>query len=320
MSPLPAEVAPEEWDSQLEALGYTDGYLLRHYVASSCVLYGGRPVFLRHEDTVFPLVLRDFGDRHDATSAYGYGGPVGGPDFYPAYDAWCRERGVLTTFVRFHPLFANQRYAPPAMHVEPRDDTIAWRLDRDLLGEMHQKHRNAVRKGQSSELEVRIETAPADLTEFASVYEQTMRRVDADDFYVFPAEYWPELARLGGRLARVDARIGTELAASALLLASPPWLHYHLSATTELGRETAAATLLIYEAALWARERGYTHFHLGGGAGGREDSLFRFKLRFSPEDRREAMVGKLVHDADAYRRLAGPAADDLSGFFPAYRS
>ena len=52
-------------------------------------------------------------------------------------------------------------------------------------------------------------------------------------------------------------------------------------------------------------------------SGGREDSLWEYKHRFSPDGRREAWIGKLVHDDDAYAALGG--SRDRSGFFPAYR-
>ena len=98
------------------------------------------------------------------------------------------------------------------------------------------------------------------------------------------------------------------------------WLHYHLGATADSARDLGASNLLLYEAALWGQEQGLEEFHLGGGAGAKEDSLFAFKQRFSPGGRREFWIGKLVHDEDAYHRLSGDAQIDLSGYFPAYRT
>ena len=40
--------------------------------------------------------------------------------------------------------------------------------------------------------------------------------------------------------------------------------------------------------------------------------------RFDPGGQCPMAIGKVVHDADAYRALGGDA-DDLSGLFPAYR-
>jgi hypothetical protein len=64
--------------------------------------------------------------------------------------------------------------------------------------------------------------------------------------------------------------------------------------------------------------------HLGGGRGGAEDSLFRFKAGFS--DRRHAFATwRWVVRPEAYERLcaarrAAGGPEPPAGFFPAYRA
>ncbi len=309
------EVEPAGWDDLLEELGLGDAYFRRAYVESSCVLEPGRPLLLEHEGTVFAAIERE--EPLDLVTPYGYGGPIGGDAaaFWPAYEAWCGERGVVSTFIRFHPLYENHRRAP--IRVESLAPTVGWRLGaEDLLAGIHWKHRNNVRKAEAAGVAVRAEEG---LGDFVPLYEKTMRRAGASPFYFFAGAYWQALERLGDGLVRFDALVGDELVASALCLASPPWLHYHLGGTAEAGRATGATTFLLLEAARWARERGYERFHLGGGIGGQQDSLHHFKSRFDPEGLLELAIGKAVHDEDAYRELAGPGAG-LDGFFPAYRA
>jgi hypothetical protein len=269
-------------------------------------------VLLEHEGAAFALIRRS--DPVDAITPYGYGGPAGADarEFWRAYDAWCSEQGVVTTFVRFHPLYANARDAP--IHVEALAPTIAWRLGQeDLEAGMHLNHRRAARKARNAGVRV---TAADGVGDFVPLYEETMRRANAAPFYFFAAEYWQSLER--AQLVRFDAQLGDETVASALCLGSPPWLHYHLGATSDEGRHLGAMTLLFLEAATWARERGYERFHLGGGVGGAEDSLHEFKRRFDPGGLVDAAIGKAVHDEDAYASLAGAEAF-LDGYFPAYR-
>ena len=316
-----AQVPAGDWDPLLERLGFADAYYLHAYLETACLLDEGRPVLLHDGDSVFPFVLRDVPgtDLRDVTTPYGYGGPLGEPGFYDAYDEWCRANGVVTTFLRFHPVFANQRLAPPRTHLEELGTTIEWTFepDDDLMAGMHPKHRNKVRKARKAGLETSVEEAPGDLSEFVALYDATMARLAAGDFYFFPAEYWRRLE--GDRhIVRVDARFGDELAASGLFLSSRPWLHYHVSGTTERGRDAAAANLVVFEAGCWGQANGFRSFHLGGGLRSGRDSLYDFKVRFAPDGEREAYEAKLVHDPDAYRQLGGDP-DDLSGFFPAYR-
>ena len=114
------EVAAEQWDPLLERVGCSDAYLLRGYVESARLLERGRPLLLHLSedggDVVFALILREIhGEpgRMDTITPYGYGGPVAvGPEppverFYELYESWCRSAGVVSTFIRFHPLFAN---------------------------------------------------------------------------------------------------------------------------------------------------------------------------------------------------------------------
>jgi serine/alanine adding enzyme len=326
-----AEVEAGDWNELLGELGCADAYLLREYVEGANVLEQGRPAFLHLRDSggdvVFACLVREIpgGGGRDVTTPYGYGGPVAAGEqppvarFYELYDGWCAEQGIVTSFIRFHPLFANQRQAPGGLRVETLGPTIAWRLDGegDLLAGMHQKHRNVVRKAAGLGVTVETVEGPTNLLQFAALYEETMRRLDAAEFYFFTPAYWERLHELDDRLVRFDAVHEGELVASALCMATPPWLHYHLGATSEAARTTGASNLVLYEAARWAQERGFTRFHLGGGLGGRTDSLYEFKRRFDPEGTSEAAVGKAVHDPPRYAKLAGDGG--LDGFFPAYR-
>ena len=300
------ELDPAAWDA-LEL----DAYYRRPYVEAAALLDKGRPFLLEHDGARFAGIERD--EPRDVVTPYGYGGPTA-DGFWDAYEEWARERGVVTTFVRFHPLYGNQRGAP--IHVDELAPTVAWRLDpdRDLLAGLHFKHRNKVTKAENAGATVRQHEG---LGEFVPLYEDTMRRVNADDFYFFEPAYWERLGELP--LVRFDAEIAGEVVASALCLATPPWLHYHLSGTTDAGRTTGSSTLVLLEAARWAQANGYERFHLGGGLGGKEDSLHHFKARFDPEGLVPAAVGKAIHDEDAYRRLSGGSEVAFEGFFPAYR-
>ena len=297
------EVPAAEWESLPG-----DAYYRRAYVESARVLEPGRPLLLEHEGVFFAAIWRQ--GPTDCITPYGYGGPTG-DGFWPAYDEWAREHGVVTTFVRFHPLLQNQG----GIHTEELAPTIAWRLDHDLLAEMHPKHRNVVRKAQSAGLGTEENTGVGG---FQPLYAETMERTGADPFYFFPPEYWTALDHLGEGLMRFDAFHDEEVVASALCLASPPWLHYHLGAASEADRKLGATTFLLYEIARWAQERGYARFHLGGGVGGGRDSLHEFKRRFDPGGELPMAIGKAVHDPEAYSRLGGNTAD-LSGIFHANR-
>jgi len=328
------QVAMGNWDALLDDLGCGDVYLTQGYLSCARLLDPGEPLLLhlagKRGDVVLAVLLRETpGGRLDVTSPYGYGGPIAlGSDppvagFYARYEEWCRAHGVVSTFLRFHPLFENAAQVSETVRVERLGRTVSWRLDgdEDLLAGMHPTHRNKVRKALRVGAQFELVEGPADLGGFADLYRSTMARVDAVSYYRFPEAYWASLCNdLGQRLIRAEVRLDGELVAAALFLSGERWLHYHLAANSDTGRSSGASNLLLLEAARYGREHGFELLHLGAGVGGREDSLFAFKTHFSPgHGLRELCIGKAVHDRNRYLALVGERELSYEGFFPAYR-
>ena len=81
---------------------------------------------------------------------------------------------------------------------------------------------------------------------------------------------------------------------------------------------------MIDDMVAWAHARGNRVLHLGGGVGGREDSLFHFKQGFS-DWLIPFYTWRIVVDEVRYRQamdVLAPTGDggDRSGHFPAYRA
>jgi hypothetical protein len=321
------EVEPERWDALVRGLGVSDVYYRRGFVEASAALAGGTPTLLHLPGdaghVLFPCVVRE--DPVDVVTPYGYGGPLAvgdrppATDFAPAYQGWCERRGALSSFVVFHPLFGNDGSEVAAgFHRIPMTGTVAWALEGDVFAAMHRHHRRVVRRACADGLEAAVEPAPGEIDAFVEVYEQTMRRREASPFYFFGDAYWDALVR-DVPLVRVDVRACGTLLAGVLGMGDPPWLHYHLGGTADAGLRSGASHLALYSLAAWGRDHGFRTLHLGGGAGGRDDSLLEYKRRFAPDGLIAASVGKAVHDPDRYRRLSGGPVD-WDGFFPAYRA
>ena len=328
-APELVEVEPTRWDALLRELEVSDVYYSRGVVEASAPLAGGSAVLLHlagaEGNVLFPSVVRD--DPVDVVTPYGYGGPLGvGADpplaeFPAAYQAWCERRGVVSSFAVFHPLFGNDASAAAeGFHRSALGGTVAWPLEvDDLLAAMHKHHRRVVRRARRDGFEATVEERPADIGEFVAVYDETMRRNEASPFYFFTGAYWEALVR-DVPLVRVDVRHEGTLLSSVLGMGEPPWLHYHLGGTADAGLRTGASHLALFSLAAWGKEHGYRALHLGGGVGGRDDSLLEFKLRFAPAGLVGSAVGKAVHDEARYRELSGGGAVDWAAFFPAYRA
>jgi hypothetical protein len=101
----------------------------------------------------------------------------------------------------------------------------------------------------------------------------------------------------------------------------------HLGAMRREYMKISPTRLLDDTARLWAHANGARLFHLGGGVGGREDSLFQYKASFS-DRRHQYSTWRWIVDAETYRDLCeqqrrrdeGMGTNVEPGdYFPAYR-
>lgn len=271
------------------------------------------PVFLLYEDArgfwLHGAHLAAIPDttHFDLQSAYGYGGPVADCDD-PSFraEAWraceqaCRERNIVVEFVRLHPLASWQAYpgtvVPDRQTVAIDVRSAAWRTAYEI------RCRTAIRKAIKAGVEV-IEYPPQDVAgRFANYYLDGMQRIGATSFYLFSEDYFQAISEIPGMRLLVCV-LGGEWVAAGLFLTGGDCIEYHLSATSERGRQLSATNMLIDTAAQLASDQGLSTVYLGGGTDASPDNfLLRFKANFSPL-RLTYSYGYAIHDQACYSSL-----------------
>jgi hypothetical protein len=330
-----------------------DFYHLPRYLDLSARYDGGRPLaFLAEEggNRLFvPLVVRPFDvPEHpedcclDATSPYGYPCPIlktsgqaetdGG--FFGraivALKAALTELGVVSAFFRLHPLIPLPedllrqhgclvRHGQTVVVDLTLSEEEQWR-------QVRADHRSGINRSKQSGYLAAMDPQWNDLGSFFRVYTETMRRVGAKDYYFFPQEYFSELRGCQpDALHLCTVRIGGDVACAGIFAERCGIVEFHLSGTSEQHLKKYPTKIMLDHVRRWAKQRGNRLFHLGGGLGAGEDSLFLFKAGFS-HLRADFHPWRVVIQEEAYRRRlrwwedsAGKTADSLDGFFPAYR-
>ena len=294
---------------------------------------------------LFPLVLRPISaepwasardPRWDAVTPYGYGGPFAwGPRdqhgaYWDAYEDWCREAGVVSTFARLS-LFPEQLARLPALTEERAPNVVvpleagAEALARGYEG----KVRKWVRVAESAGLHVEPDPDGARLDDFVRIYRHTMERHDADPWYFFPRAFFETIVeRLRGQFSFFHTIARGEVVSSDLVLVSSENVYYFLGGTLEEAFPLGPNYLLKDRIARWAIAHGKKRYILGGGHEP-YDSLYRYKRAYARNGEVPFRVASWVHDERAYAELAREraafAARDATawsprpGFFPAYR-
>jgi hypothetical protein len=292
-----------------------------------------------------PLLLRpvdpaDPAGPQDATSVYGYCGPVAsrGPipadvvtRFQGALETELSGRRVVSVFSRLHPLIEQRHLLAGVGEIVDVGLTVSVDLtlpeDEQWAG-ISKKCRRMIRRTQEAGVICVHDHQRLYGRQWAAIYDETMRRVDASRSYRYDAAYFEMLAaELGDVLHLFIALFEGRVVAGGLFTICDGIVQAHLGAMSNAFMKLSPTRLVDDTARRWANEQGATVFHLGGGVAGQEDSLFQYKTRFSDRRHRFATWRWIVDEA-AYEELCrrsdrldaahgGSAAEP--GYFPAYR-
>lgn len=340
----------------LNAESAHDSYHAPAYVILEARRLGGEPVALAVQENkgedrslLLPLVIRslprelgpEFADCMGAMSPYGYSGPIlgGGPGDRSGWDAEAcramllamRQWGVCCAFVRLHTLHPQPVKAMREWERVVEHGATVWidltNSDGQYWSQMPENHRRVIRRLRKDGVTVAMESSLGALVDFVRIYHETMCEVGAAPSYRFPVDYFAGLrSALGNGLHLCTVRREGELLAGGLFLECCGIVQYHLGATATRHRSLSPSSLMIDFVRSWSRARGDQSFHLGGGVGARQDSLFHFKAGFSPL-RAPFCTWRAIADQERYdaatRRWRSllpsvPLADP--DFFPLYRS
>jgi hypothetical protein len=249
--------------------------------------------------------------------------------FRGALEAYYRDRRVVTEFVRVHPFSSTES---PLSELEQLHD-VSEVVYVDLRGGhaaasrgYRKGHRAAVKKAERLGASVEIVAPDAGhVARLSELYLATMVRAGAKSVYRHPLQHFSALfEQLGDRALLVEARVGDELAASAVFLLGDRHVWYLYAGTNEALLPTGANNFKIDRMIAWAAERGFEALVLGGGfATG--DGLFHTKRGYSHLTAPVRHLRK-VHDPSLLDRLLrGKAAHDArldrttrTDYFPSY--
>ena len=331
------EIDDPAWNETLASLDH-DVYHLAEWTAAEAGLVGGTPrafSFISGDDRLFlPLVFRPIPGTglKDATSTFGYPGPlsnISSPDplqraLHSLHEALA-DAGAVSAFVRLHPLIGVG--ADPLGtwgRVIQHGETVAIDLrqtEEEIWRWVKRDHRSDINRARREGMVARIDEGWTRFDDFLAIYQATMDRVDASGTYYFPREYFQELRQqLGDRVQLWVVESEGEIAAAGLFTQVDGIVQFHLSGTADAHLRLSPSKLMLDQVWRTARDAGMRVFHLGGGVGASDDSLFTFKSRFS-NWRLPFHTWRVVVRPETYQQLTAERSPGTSDddFFPAYR-
>ena len=326
-----------EWRRLIAEAAMADSYHDAPYHQLSQARGDGEPRLFVWQDggewLALPLLIRPvdgLAGRCDAGSVYGYAGPLASTaapsaeltaGFRRALAERLRAEGVVSLVARLHPLIEQTGWLEGLGAVRPLGETVSIDLTLDEAAQLagyRSNHRRDLKRLARDGYTTERDATPAALAAFIEVYHANMRRVGAVADYYFDDGYFQGLTdALGSDFDLFVCRRDGEVAGGACFMRHGPIVQYHLGAVADAHLAAAPLKQLLDAARRHYTDAGAGLLHLGGGRGGSDDSLFRFKSGFSPRRHPFALWCWVIDDA-AYAALTEDRPE--TGFFPAYRA
>jgi hypothetical protein len=339
----------DEWTAVLgRAVRHDFHHLPQYHRVAEQHGEGTAHLFVYEEDEhviALPLLLRPVesnvaGEWQDATSVYGYAGPVSSHEKMPAavverfrhaLAAELIRRGVAAVFSRLHPLLAQRELIDGLGEIRETGQTISIDLTappEEQAARYNKSCRTTLRKLRRMGFVAVHDREKRYLPDFVAIYQETMRRVAAAGSYLFDEAYFSLLTQeLSGVSELFVVLAAGQVAAATLCTFCNGIVQDHLGGTRGEFLRYSPDRLVVDAERLWAKDAGAEVLHLGGGVGAQQDSVFRYKAGFS--DRRHTFcTWRWIVQPGAYSKLcADRAAENKAGesrpaatdFFPEYR-
>lgn len=333
----------QKWDKIVKSFKEYDVYYLSGYVKAFKIHGDGEPLLFFYEDDkcrgINVVMKRDIGigknfiDKieegkyYDFATPYGYGGwlieGTNSKRLFDEYEKWCIDNGIVSEFVRFHPVLKNQIYSENNYKVIALGETVAIdTTDKEnIWANFNPKNRNVIRKAINNGIQIKKGLSKELLEAFIEIYNKTMDKDNADEYYYFEKDfYYSILDDLKENANVFYAELNEKIIAASIMIYANGKLNYHLSGSLREYQNLAPSNLLLWKAAEWGNEIGCATFHLGGGVGSGEDSLFKFKKAFYRGDLCRYHIGKKIFNKEKYDYLLKTRGEIVaSGYFPEYR-
>jgi hypothetical protein len=239
---------------------------------------------------------------YDLETAYGYGGYYTNSDdidflkeAFKAYEEKCKKDRIIAEFIRFHPFNDFPRKYRNLLDMAVYDRDVIY-VDLNLSKEERWKSYSSKTRNILRRCERELIFKESDnLETFLKLYKETMDKNNADKFYYFDKNYFENLLN-NEKIKLFEVKKDNETISMGFFMFSDEFVHYHLSANNYKMNKYNGNYFLLDNLFEIGQKQNKKYFILGGGTtGSKDDSLFKFKKKFSPLTKPFYIGGKIFN-------------------------
>jgi len=295
-----------EYYSIYEKSGYGKAHCFVQSIGEMVLIYP----FLINEIKICNTNLKE--QYYDIQGAYGYNGVLSNSKdihfintYIENFRDYCTKNNVIAEFTRFNPILQNE-LIPSQLEIVYDQENIVLDLKLENIENNEYEHstRKNIKKALRSGLEY-ITFCGGDITNeyfeyFYEIYNDTMDRNNADDFYYFTRDYFHNIISSIPHnckfyfVTQNSKVISTELVLYGECIAYS-FLGGTLSNYFEFRPNDFLKDVIIKDLV----NEGKEYFCLGGGP----DGVIRYKKTFAKNGTHKFYFGKKIHNQEIYNKI-----------------
>jgi hypothetical protein len=327
----------EEWTSWLHKMDSYDFYHTYEY-HNILKKQHEEPLLIIYEAdqaTIgIPLVKRKIKDAYfDCTSVHGYLGPISkgiSYDFDNAKFALelskiLKKENVVSVFSKLNPYIEFQREILSSIgKTECIGELVYYDQEQSEETQLKQYNRNTKQKLRQLKNICTVKNVIDEekIYSFINYYYKSMKRLMAKEVFFFTYEYFSGLLHSNNFKAKMLLAIHNEtgeIMGGVFCTNTKEIAHVELAFTNESYYKESPIRILFEECRKFYKNGQLKYLNLGGGSGGREGSLMRFKSTFT-QNYKEFCIWKFIVIPEVYEKLQTKQQVKIeSDFFPKYR-
>lgn len=249
----------------------------------------------------------------DIQGVYGYNGVLTNSSdqsflsaFFKYFDEYCVEKNIVTEFLRLNPLIQNHFVDRANFDIIYDRDNVNINLLSEEIFEVEYEYsvrkniRKAVKSGLTFKWILGNEINSSDLNSFLEIYNHTMSRNNADEFYYFNQDFFRDISyNLKDKTLFVFVLYEDKIISCELVLLGSEIAYSFLGGTISEYYQYRPNDFLKHETIVLLKKLGFSSFLLGGGP----DGVFKYKKTFSKNGVIPFYIGREIHNKEIYEEV-----------------
>jgi len=250
----------------------------------------------------------------DITGPHGYNGAVANTEdkefidsFNECFTQYCNENNIIAEFVRFHPVFQNEKYFTRTQNSKANKNIVVDLHVNDLFSSYEYSVRKNIKKAIRSGLTVKRyqgkQITDEILNQFYDIYCKTLSRNSAGQNSVFQFSFFSSLVQsVCDQSCIFFTYYDTVPVSTELVLWGTSVGYSYLGGTLSEYFHLRPNEILKFELMKFLKQNGLQYFLLGGGKE-INDGIYNYKANFARDGILDFWIGKKIYNEAAYTSL-----------------